>query len=117
MQTIDLPLFGHWERVLGDLLDRTDQFPRSVRFTFSTRIQNTGLDVLEKIVEARYSRGQKKIDALERIDLDLAKLRVVMRLAYDRRYLSHRGYEHLARGVDEAGRMVGGWLKQRGSRE
>ena len=117
METIELPLFTHWERVLGDLLDRTDQFPRSVRFTFSTRIQNTGLDVLEKIVEAWYSRGQKKVNALERIDLDLAKLRVVMRLAYDRRHLSHRSYEHLARGVDEAGRMVGGWLKEQGARD
>ena len=116
MQQIDLPLFGHWEGVLGDLLDRTDQFPRSVRFTFSTRIQNTALDVLEKIVEARYARGPRKITALEEIDLGLAKLRVLLRLAHERRHLSHRGYEHLARGVDEAGRMVGGWLAERGAR-
>lgn len=108
----ELPLFVLWEKVLSDLLDRTQKFPKSVRFTFSTRIDNLALDVLEGIVEARYSAGKAKQDALRQIDLGLAKLRVLIRLCHERQYVDHQGYEHVARHLDEAGRMVGGWRKQ-----
>lgn len=30
--------------------------------------------------------------------------------------LDKGGYEHLIRGLDEAGRMVGGWIKQQGQK-
>ena len=35
------------ERTLGDLLDRTQKFPKHVRFTFSSRIDNMALDIYE----------------------------------------------------------------------
>lgn len=104
-------LLGHWERVVGDLLDRTARFPKMVRFTFAARIENLALDVLEEIVEARYATGRDKQAALKRADARLARLRVVVRLAHERRYLDHRGYEHVSRGLDEAGRMLGGWRR------
>ncbi len=107
-----LPLFAAWELILGDLLDRTARFPKAVRFTFASRIDHLGLGILEGLVEARYARGARKVAALERIDLDLAKLRVLLRLAFERQYLDRRGFEHVALKLDEAGRMLGGWLKQ-----
>lgn len=116
MTNEELPLFVHWQKVIGDILDRTQKFPKAVRFTFSTRIDGAALDVLEGIVEARYSHGPRKTEALRRIDLALARLRVLLRLSHDRQYVDSGGYEHVARGLDEAGRMVGGWRKEAGSR-
>ena len=110
-------LLGHWERVVGDLLDRTARFPKAVRFTFAARIENLALDVLEELVEARYARGSAKAEALRRADGRLARLRVLVRLAHGRRHLDHRGYEHVSRGVDEAGRMIGGWRASQGARD
>ncbi len=104
-------LLGHWERVVGDLLDRTARFPKVVRFTFAARIENLALDVLEEIAEARYAAGRDKQAALKRADGRLARLRVIVRLAHERRHLDHRGYEHVSRGLDEAGRMIGGWRR------
>lgn len=111
-----LPLFTSWEQTLGDLLDRTARLPKAVRFTFASRIDNLGLDVLERIVEARYAPSARKLVLLKDIDLDLAKLRVLLRLCHDRRYLDRRGFEHVATRIDEAGRMVGGWMKQQAGR-
>jgi hypothetical protein len=111
-----LPLFVLWEKVVGELLDRTLKFPKSVRFTFSGRIDNLALDVLEKVVEARYASGADKRAALAMVDLRLTQLRVLLRLCHDRRYLDRRGYEHVMRQIDEAGRMVGGWRKQQAAR-
>ena len=104
-----LPLFTLWETTLKDLLQRTAKFPKTVRFTFSGRIDNLALDVYERIVEARYSK--KPGPALQAASLDIEKMRLLLRVCHDLAYLDHRGYEHVARNLDEAGRMIGGWLK------
>ncbi len=111
----DVPqLILHWEQTLGDLLDRTAQFPKVVRFTFATRVDTLALDILEAIVRARWARGSVKADQLARADADLAVLRVLIRLCFERRYLARAGFEHVVRNLDEAGRMLGGWRKQVG---
>ena len=112
----ELPLFVHWEKVLGDLLDRTAKFPKHARFTFTTRVDNLALDVLEAVVEARFAGAGRKGAVLREADVKLAKLRILLRLCHARRYLAGRGYEHLMRGIDEAGRMVGGWRRQQAER-
>jgi hypothetical protein len=38
-------LLVHWEALVKDLLARTARFPKVVRFTFATRIDNLALDV------------------------------------------------------------------------
>ena len=104
----DLPLFVHWEKTLSDILDRTQKFPKSIRFTFSTRIDNMALDILEQIVESCYAPRNRKRELLSEIDGALVRLRVLVRLCFYRRYLNRQGYEQVARNLDEAGRMVGG---------
>lgn len=108
----ELPLFVHWERTLGDLLDRTARFPKAVRFTFTSRIDNAALDIVDKIVEARYAKGSRKARLLQEIDVLLARLRILLRLCNRRRYLDNKGYESLSRSLAEAGRMIGGWRCQ-----
>lgn len=109
---VEVPtLYLLWESVLGDLLDRTARFPKVVRFTFANRIENLSLDVLEDIVAARYAAREDTSGFLQQADGRLARLRVLVRLAHTRGYLDHRGYEHISRGMDEAGRMLGGWRR------
>jgi len=107
----ELPLFVHWEKTLKDILSRTGKFPKRVRFTFSSRIDGLALDILEKIVEARYTRDKSAV--LAQANLHLEKLRVLLRISHEERYLDHKGFEHAARNIDEAGRMIGGWLRSR----
>jgi len=107
--TTELALFTLWERLLGELLDRTSKMPKSARFTFGQRIDNLGLDVVGLLACARYSGAGRKQAALREIDLRLVQLRLLVRLAHDRRLLDPTSYDVLARGLDEAGRMVGGW--------
>ena len=108
------PLFILWEEALDDLLDRTSRFPKAVRFTLTSRIDNLALDVFERIVEARFAPAGVKAEALRHADLSLAKLRLLLRLAHRRRHLDHRGYQRVAERLDEAGRMIGGWLEHDG---
>jgi hypothetical protein len=106
-----LPVIVHWEETLHDMLRRTAKFPKHIRFTLSGRIDNLALDVYERLVEARYTRD--KVAILRRVNLDLEKLRLLLRLCHDEKHLDHRGFEHLVRNIDTAGRMIGGWIKER----
>jgi hypothetical protein len=104
-------VFVQWEKVLGDLLDRTMKFPKAVRHSLVERIDGYALDVATWLVEARYTRGARKRAALVEADLALTKVRILLRVAYDRRHLDPNGFEHLCRALDEVGRQLGGWLK------
>ena len=103
-------LLVYWESVIDDLMARTGRFPRTLRHSLAGRIDNLALDVLEAIIEARFVR-EARAERLARANLGVEKLRVLLRLAHTRRALDTKSLEHLARRLDEAGRMVGGWLK------
>jgi hypothetical protein len=106
----DLPVFVKWMDFLAWLLPTTEKFPHKVRFTCSNRIDNLALDLIEDLVEARYTR--EKCAILTRANLRLEKLRILLRLCHELCYLSHARYEHAMRAINEVGSMLGGWRKQ-----
>jgi hypothetical protein len=103
-------LFVLWYDFSKWLLDKTEKFPRKVRFSFSNRIDNLTLEIIEGIIEARYSKN--KYSTLRRIDLNMEKLRILLRMCHDLKYLDSNGYEFASRKINEAGKMAGGWRKQ-----
>jgi four helix bundle protein len=105
----DLPIFVKWTAFLAWLLPTTEKFPKKVRFTFTNRIDNLALDVVEDLVEARYRRDKRAI--LAQANLRLEKLRILLRLCHDLHYLPHTSYEHAMRAITEVGKMLGGWRK------
>jgi len=110
----ELPIYIRWYKFLGWLLNATEKFPKRVRFTFSTRLDNMALDVMEKIIEAAYSRD--KLELLRRANLEIEKMRVLSRLCYDQGYFGKRAYEYAVNELYEVGRMLGGWIKEQQSR-
>ena len=103
------PALEAHQRFLLWLIPTLDKFPRAQRFLLGDRIEGAALDVLERLIEATYTRDRR--GPLHRANLGLTKLRHLLRLAHDLRYLDPRRYEHAARAIDETGRLVGGWLK------
>ena len=106
----ELKLFVKWVDFINWLLDTTDKFPKKIRFSFTSRIDNLALDILENIIELRYDREQKKTGFM-RINIRFEKLRVLLRICHEKQYLSNRQYEHAATCINEVGRMTAGWLK------
>ncbi len=111
----ELPVFVKWMDFLEWLLPTTEKFPKRVRFTLSQRIDNLALDVVEDLVEARYSRSKQAI--LRRANLRLEKLRVLLRVSYRQKHLPSRQYEHAMKALHGVGRMLGGWIRFQRERE
>jgi hypothetical protein len=94
---------------LAWLIPTLDRFPRRQKFLLGDRIETVALDVLEGLVEATYTRNRGRV--LEAVNLKLDKLRFLFRLSTELQLLDQRRYEHASRGIDEIGRLVGGWIK------
>ncbi len=106
----DLPVFVKWMDFLKWLLLTTEKFPKRVRFTFADRINVLGLDMIEDLIEARFTSG--KTQTLRNANLRLEKLRVLLRLCFETRLLSQKTYQHAMMRINEIGKMLGGWMKQ-----
>jgi len=85
------------------------RMPKSERHVLSQHIRHSLLDIAKMIVEANKSR--RKLPVLYRIDVELEKLRLLIRLAKDLKFISVRRYGIMAERIDEIGRMLGGWIK------
>ncbi|MBW2014441.1 MAG: diversity-generating retroelement protein Avd [Deltaproteobacteria bacterium] len=92
------------------ILSAVENFPKNARFTLASRLADSALDTIELIIEAIYTKDRRHI--LDRINLYMEKQRLLFRIAHDRRYISTRQYEYVAKAIDEAGMMTGGWRKQ-----
>ena len=90
-------------------------FPRTRKFLLGDRLQTTALEILERLIEATYTK--RRTTHLANANLGLEKLRFLIRLARDLRCLDHRRYEFAARSIDDTGRRVGAWRKAHDARQ
>jgi hypothetical protein len=92
--------------------ERVATFPTDARRQMGHRILDATLDALAATVEATYARRPPTRAAkLELVSLRLTVLRILLRGARDRRWLSIAQHEHAMQLVDDWGRQVGGWLR------
>ena len=107
------PLYTVLSEIVGWTLDRTADIPKSQRFTFGQRLDNLSLDALQRTIRAVRGRTVKqKLTDLAALDLLLEELRVLWRLVNERGWISRQQLVFVQSKLDEAGRMVGGWMKQ-----
>ena len=105
------PVFTLLTELAAWSLDRTAGFPKSHRFTFGERMDNLALDCIELCLEAIYLPPAGKRAPLQRLNLQLDKLRVFWRIVCDKKWISLQQLAFVITKIDEIGRMVGGWIK------
>ncbi len=86
-----------------------EKFPKGQRYLLGDRIETTLLDVMELIIQAVYTRNKTAV--LQEANLKIEKLRYLVRLVKDLKYLSIRKYEFVSRSLNEIGAEVGGRIK------
>ena len=111
------PIFVRTYDLLQWLLHATENYPRSQRFVLARRIQDAAFDLQEALLAAGAQSGSARQESLHRADLHLSKLRLYMRLSLDLGWLQLGQYEHVARMMDEVGKLLGGWLGKERERQ
>ena len=91
------------------LMGRVEKFPRSQKFTLGDRIVNVSLDTLDTLIEATYTR--KRLPLLQRANVQLEKLRFLIRLCHDFKLLSSKQYAYISNEINEVGKLIGGWIR------
>ena len=84
--------------------------PRAHNFALGDRITASLYNLLEGLLEARYSR--QKLSILEPLAARLDLLRVQTQLLHDFQLIDMRRYEHSSRLQEAVGRQLSGWLGQ-----
>ena len=97
------------------LLPQVAKFPRSHKFTLGDRIINLVLDTLQLLIKATYRK--QKVELLQEANLNLEQLRYLIRLCKDLNLLGLKRYEYASKGVNEVGKLIGGWIKQQQRRQ
>jgi hypothetical protein len=91
------------------ILPKVEKFPKSYRFSVGQSLVSTSLDLLMNLVDATYQ--SKNSGMLASAVRNVNRARYLVRLSKDLRILNIDGYEYAAQGLDEIGRMTGGWWK------
>jgi hypothetical protein len=91
------------------ILPKVEKFPKSYRFSVGQNLVSTSLDLLMNLVDATYQ--SKNSGTLAAAVKNVNRARYLVRLSKDLQLLNIGGYEFASNGLDEIGRMTGGWWK------
>ena len=91
------------------VIPQLEKFPKSQRFLLGERIETLLLDIMDLIIHAVYTRD--KTSFLKEANLQIEKLRYLIRLVKDLKYLGIRRYEYVSKCLNEIGSEIGGWIK------
>lgn len=85
------------------------QFPKAEKFSLAQDIRNS-MNTLVKLTVAEEKKYTKKT-TLENMDIELATLKIYVRLAMRLKFISFHKYEVWEGMLVEIGKMIGGLLK------
>lgn len=105
----NLAIFEKTYELILWLYPTVNKFPKSQRFVLGQRVENTVLKILEGIIQA--NQEINKLPYLKQTSIDLDKLRILIRLSKDLKFISIKQYQFAAEMVNEIGKMLGGWIK------
>jgi len=106
----NLAIFEKTYELILWIYPTVNKFPKSQRFVLGQQIENTVLEILKGIIEANQERN--KVPYLKQISVNLDKLRILIRLSKDLKFISIRQYQFAAEKINEIGKMLGGWIKR-----
>ena len=87
------------------------RLPKHHRAVLGRQIEELGLSILLHILSANIARGIKRKAIQLLISEELDKLRILIRLTKDLRFISIKQYIYAAEKVNEIGKILSGWMQ------
>ena len=87
-----------------------NKIPKSHRLVLGRGIEEIGLNLLLLSIEANKIRDDTRRVVQLKISEELDKIRILIRLTKDLRFMSISQYQYAAEKVNEIGRILNGWM-------
>ncbi len=91
-----------------------NRLPRNHKFLLGDRIVTRLYNLLDGLIQARYSRD--KLSNLETLNISLDILRHQTRLLADFQLIQTKRYEYIGTQLNDIGADLGGWIEQQKQR-
>lgn len=90
----------------------TIKYPKVEKFSLVSRIKNTTYNGIEKIIIAQkeYDKS-KRLIILNKLDVDLKMLKVLVRLSKRKKYINYKNYEAWSKKLTNICNLLGGWIR------
>lgn len=104
------PIFTKTYDLLVWLEPALAKFPKEQRFRLAARIEASLLHFYDLLLHA--ARSKDRYPILQEADIELEKLRTLLRAAKDIKAMTFPQYRHAAEMTTEIGKLLGGWMKK-----
>lgn len=111
MSDQETPLFSKIYKLSIDLYKANKKMPKRDRYLYGARTENTLQEILEKVVLAVNASKTEKLPYLKTASQKLELLKVQLRAANEMELLSDKKYLEFESELQEAGKMLGGWIR------
>lgn len=85
--------------------------PKKDRFTLGIKVEKLSLDLIINFYQANHHNNQKRLEILDKADLKLKVLKMLVRALHNLEAINNKRYLRLEARLKEIGRMLGGWIK------
>ena len=97
-------LYKLWHNILP-------HFPKTSRYRLGLRIDSLFIEIAENLFIANYSSKKEKLPFLTKSSKKIDLLKFLLQISWEIKALDDKKYLVLSQKVDEAGKMIGGWIK------
>ncbi|MBI4458020.1 four helix bundle protein [Candidatus Uhrbacteria bacterium] len=108
----DLPILKKLSDVYKLWHGYLQQLPRLSRYTLGAKIDALAAETVELALLAGYASRVQKLPIVQKASTKLDTLKLFLRIAWELKLIDHKKYAALTVPLAEAGKMLGGWLKQ-----
>jgi hypothetical protein len=106
----ELPIIQKTYDLIQWYIPILNRLPRNHRFSLGERLITGLYDLLEGLIQARYSKN--KLPQLNVLNTKLDILRYQTRILLDFKLISSQRYEYVAKQINSIGMDLGSWIKQ-----
>ena len=111
MSDLDIPIFKKSYDLYRTFYSYRLDIPKQDRYTLWQRCEDGLLSLIESILLVSQRSAKDKLPILEDASVRLNVLRVFVRLMKDTKAIDNGKYLAIEQGLDEIGRMLGGWIR------
>ncbi len=93
------------------LFPLVNRLPKHHRPVLGKQIEELGICILLNIIAANSLRGTRRKECQQDISSEIDKLRILLRLTKDLRFMSIKQYAYASEKVNELGSVLSGWMR------